>query len=49
VRTLAFHGEACERHDDVGVAGLWRLLSRRERLAAFPVVIACAGMEGALF
>ncbi|MCS6878506.1 MAG: nickel pincer cofactor biosynthesis protein LarB [Geminicoccaceae bacterium] len=49
VRTLAFHGEAAERHYDVGVAGLWRLLERRERLAAFPVVIACAGMEGALF
>lgn len=48
-RTLAFHGEAVERHYDIGVAGLWRLLSRRERLASFPVLIACAGMEGALF
>lgn len=48
-RTLAFHGEAVERHYDVGVAGLWRLLGRREALARFPVVIACAGMEGALF
>lgn len=49
VRTLAFHGEAAERHYDVGVAGLWRLLERRDRLARFPIVIACAGMEGALF
>lgn len=48
-RTLAFHGEAAERIADVGVAGLWRLLERRERLARFAVVIACAGMEGALF
>lgn len=48
-RTLAFHGETCERLADLGVAGLWRLLAQRERLAAFPVVIAIAGMEGALF
>lgn len=48
-RTLAFHGEAVERHYDVGVAGLWRVLRRREALARFPVVIVCAGMEGALF
>lgn len=48
-RTLAFHGEACERLADLGVAGLWRLLAQRERLARFPVVIAVAGMEGALF
>lgn len=48
-RTLAFHGEGCERLADLGVAGLWRLLAQRERLARFPVVIAVAGMEGALF
>ena len=48
-RTLRFHGIASERFDDVGVAGLWRLLERRDRLAEFPVVIAVAGMEGALF
>lgn len=48
-RTLRFHGEASERFADIGVAGLWRLLARREALAAFPVVIAVAGMEGALF
>lgn len=49
IRTLAFHGEAASVFADIGVAGLWRLLERRDRLAAFPVVIACAGMEGALF
>lgn len=48
-RTLRFHGIAAERFVDIGVAGLWRLLERRERIAAFPVVIAVAGMEGALF
>lgn len=48
-RTLRFHGLAAERFVDVGVAGLWRLLERRDRLAEFPVVIAVAGMEGALF
>jgi NCAIR mutase (PurE)-related protein len=48
-RTLAFHGEASERHIDIGAAGLWRLRVRRELRAGFPVVIAAAGMEGALF
>jgi len=33
---------------DVGVAGIHRLLSNRERLAAARVIICCAGMEGAL-
>ncbi len=49
VRTLNFSGEAAETHADVGVAGLWRLLERLERLASFPVVVAVAGMEGSLF
>jgi NCAIR mutase (PurE)-related protein len=48
-RTLRFHGEASARFADIGVAGLWRLLERRDALAAYPVVIAVAGMEGALF
>jgi NCAIR mutase (PurE)-related protein len=48
-RTLAFAGEAAERHADLGVAGLWRVMERREQLAAMPVVIVVAGMEGALF
>jgi NCAIR mutase (PurE)-related protein len=48
-RTLAFAGEAAERHADLGVAGLWRVMERREELAAMPVVIVVAGMEGALF
>lgn len=33
---------------DVGVAGIHRLLSQRQRLAEARVAIVCAGMEGAL-
>ena len=48
-RTLAFHGRAATRFLDCGVAGLWRLLEIRAAIAAHPIVIAVAGMEGALF
>ena len=48
-RTLAFHGVASELIADVGVAGLWRLMEHADEIATFPVVIAVAGMEGALF
>jgi NCAIR mutase (PurE)-related protein len=41
-------GNAVDRVYDVGVAGLHRLLAERERLRAARVVIAVAGMEGAL-
>ena len=34
---------------DVGVAGLWRLLEKVELLSRYRVIIAVAGMEGALF
>ena len=34
--------------NDVGVAGIHRLMHHRERLAEARVVIVCAGMEGAL-
>jgi pyridinium-3,5-biscarboxylic acid mononucleotide synthase len=33
---------------DIGVAGIHRLMSNRERLTAARVVVVCAGMEGAL-
>ena len=33
---------------DVGVAGIHRLLARREALTGARVIIVCAGMEGAL-
>jgi NCAIR mutase (PurE)-related protein len=45
---LHWHGIRCERLLDVGVAGLHRLLDQLERLRRARVLIACAGMEGAL-
>lgn len=45
---LRWHGIACERVLDVGVAGLHRLLNQLEQLRQADVLIACAGMEGAL-
>jgi pyridinium-3,5-biscarboxylic acid mononucleotide synthase len=48
-RTLAFAGHRATIIADVGVAGLWRLTSRLEELRTFRVLIAAAGMEGALF
>ncbi len=48
-RTLAFSGVGAACYADIGVAGLWRLLDRLEEIRRHPVVIAVAGMEGALF
>lgn len=48
-RSLAFFGLEAPVYADVGVAGLWRLLSVAEELARYRVLIAVAGMEGALF
>lgn len=48
MRTLAYHGHAATAVDDVGVAGLWRLLERVEQLRRMSVLIVAAGMEGAL-
>ncbi|MBN2390277.1 MAG: nickel pincer cofactor biosynthesis protein LarB [Anaerolineae bacterium] len=47
-QTLEFLGHRVERAYDVGVAGLHRLLGELDRLLAADVVIAVAGMEGAL-
>jgi NCAIR mutase (PurE)-related protein len=49
VRSLAFAGYRAPLVADVGVAGLWRLLQRIDEIRAHRVVIAVAGMEGALF
>jgi NCAIR mutase (PurE)-related protein len=46
--TAAFLGNKVENLFDVGVAGIHRLLARREQLAAASVIIVVAGMEGAL-
>lgn len=46
--TAEFLGNRVERVRDVGVAGLHRLLAHANQLARAQVVIAVAGMEGAL-
>ncbi len=47
-RVAELCGNTVERLDDVGVAGLHRLLAHLELLRAANVVVVCAGMEGAL-
>jgi NCAIR mutase (PurE)-related protein len=46
--TARFMGNRAEALYDVGVAGIHRLLSERQRLEAASVLIVVAGMEGAL-
>jgi len=46
--SLNLHGIKTKLLIDVGVAGLHRLLDRLEEIKSARVVIACAGMEGAL-
>ncbi len=48
-QTLNFLEVKADCYNDVGVAGLWRLTELREVLIEYPVLIAVAGMEGALF
>jgi NCAIR mutase (PurE)-related protein len=47
-RTLEYYGETVSEFNDVGVAGLHRLLSRLADVRAHEVVIAVAGMDAAL-
>lgn len=49
VRSLVFAGYEAPLIADVGVAGLWRLMQRIEEIRTHSVIIAVAGMEGALF
>jgi NCAIR mutase (PurE)-related protein len=46
--TAEVMGNEIDTIHDIGVAGIHRLLSNRERLADARVIICCAGMEGAL-
>lgn len=46
--TAEIMGAAVTTHYDVGVAGIHRLLARREQLQSAHAVVAVAGMEGAL-
>ena len=48
-RTLLFAGVGAGLFADVGVAGLWRLMDRLDEIRQYPVVVALAGMEGAIF
>jgi len=48
VVTAEVMGNPVDAIHDVGVAGIHRLVSNRERLARARVIIVCAGMEGAL-
>lgn len=47
-QTAEFFGSYVERIFDVGVSGIHRLLSQTEKLEKANVVVAVAGMEGAL-
>jgi len=47
-QTIEFFGSRVERAYDVGVAGIHRLLDRRELLFGADVIVSVAGMEGAL-
>lgn len=46
--TAAFFGAGVDRHFDVGVAGIHRLFAKLDLIREADVVIAVAGMEGAL-
>jgi NCAIR mutase (PurE)-related protein len=46
--TAEVMGNEVETIYDIGVAGIHRLMSNRERLSEARVIVVCAGMEGAL-
>ena len=46
--TAEVMGNEVDTINDVGVAGIHRLMNNRERLNEARVVVVCAGMEGAL-
>jgi NCAIR mutase (PurE)-related protein len=46
--TLRATGDCVDRLTDVGVAGIHRVLTQRERILAASVIIVVAGMDGAL-
>ncbi len=46
--TLLYFGQKAKRFQDIGVAGVHRLLNHLEELKKFKVLIAVAGFEGAL-
>ena len=46
--TAELMGNEVDTIHDIGVAGIHRLMSNRERLTQARVIVVCAGMEGAL-
>lgn len=48
IRTLAFNGYPVQEINDVGVAGIWRLMERLDDFKDLPVILAVAGMDAAL-
>jgi NCAIR mutase (PurE)-related protein len=46
--TAELMGNQVDAIHDIGVAGIHRLMSNRERLTQARVIVVCAGMEGAL-
>ena len=46
--TLEYYGHSSLLVTDVGVAGIWRLMERVEKLKTMSVIIAVAGMDAAL-
>ena len=48
-RTLHYYEKTSDLYSDIGVAGLWRLLEKKDTLASYPILIVLAGMEGAIF
>lgn len=48
-RTLEYYQTPADLYSDIGVAGLWRLLEKKDTLASYPILIVLAGMEGAIF
>lgn len=48
VRTLRYYGQNCAEWNDIGVAGLWRLMERLDDIRTAAIVIVVAGMDAAL-
>jgi len=48
VRTLRYYGQSCTEWNDIGVAGIWRLLERLGDIKTAAIVIVVAGMDAAL-
>ena len=48
VRTLHYYGHSCTEWNDIGVAGIWRLLERLGDVKTAAIVIVVAGMDAAL-